>query len=60
MKNEENKAFEEERAAKFKEVVKPLEDFINDYGCPHDTIIITQSGAEFMCGNIGVAFKLRD
>ena len=60
MTNEEKKVFEQERREKFEEVVKPLEDFINKYGCPHDTIIINQLGAEFVCGEIGVAFKLRD
>jgi len=50
----------QERANDFKAACKPMEEFINKWGCPHDTVIITQSGAEFKTGEIGVPFKLRD
>ena len=49
-----------QRREEFKEACKPLEEFINKWGCPHDTIIIDQCGAEFKCGEIGIPFKLRD
>lgn len=51
---------DEKRIQEFIEACKPLEKFINKYGCPHDTIIITQDGAEFKTGEIGIPFRLRD
>ncbi len=42
------------------EACKKMEEFINEYGCPHDTIIITQRGAEFAAGKFAVPFKMRD
>jgi len=48
------------RMKEFKKACKKMEKFINKYGCPHDTIIITQTGTEFKTGEIGIPFKIRD
>ena len=37
-----------------------LEEFINKYGTPHSTLIITQSGAELFDGRCSVPFEIRD
>ena len=37
-----------------------LEDFVNEYMCPHDTLIVTQVGAEVVSGECFQPFVLRD
>ena len=54
------KTFTIEEIEAFKQLCKPLLDFLYEHGTPHSKIIIEQTGAEFVDGTIGVPFKLRD
>lgn len=48
------------RLAELEKIKKPLEDFINKYCCPHDTLIITQGHIELLSGEIVIPLKLLD
>ena len=50
----------EKRMEEFKELCKPLEDFLYKYGDPHTMIVIEQVGARILSGELGISFKLRD
>jgi hypothetical protein len=49
-----------ERREDFDKFAKIADDFINKYGNPHTTIIITQAGIEFLQAEMGNPFELRD
>lgn len=44
----------------FKTACQPVVDFLNKYGTPHSTIIVTQTHAEFVTGEMGVPFEPLD
>jgi hypothetical protein len=44
----------------FKEVVKPVVEWMHKSSTPHDTIIIRQDGAELVCGEMAVSFEVPD
>jgi hypothetical protein len=50
----------DEKMAAFKEAVKPLEEFVNKYCCPHDIIVIEQGHASVYSGEMAVPLKLLD
>lgn len=49
-----------DRQKDFEKAVKPVLEFLHKYGNPHCTIIITEAGAEFLIGEVGTSFELRD
>jgi hypothetical protein len=42
------------------EASKPMIDFLYKYGCPHSTIIITQTSVELCNGECGMPIEPRD
>lgn len=44
----------------FKDVCQPVVDFLNKYGCPHTTVIITQTSAELLEGECAAPFEPLD
>ena len=38
----------------------PLIGYLYKYGCPHSCIIITQTSAELLSGEVGIPFEPRD
>lgn len=36
------------KSQSFAEIVKPVQEWLNNNGCPHDTIIIDCNGARFV------------
>lgn len=51
---------DDKRLEEFKEVCKPVVDFLYKYGDPHSTVIITQVSAELKSGECGIPFEARD
>lgn len=51
-----NKNIEElnKKSQSFAEIVKPVQEWLNNNGCPHDTIIIDSDGARFVSDIMGV------
>jgi|GEM_PF-1793125 len=60
MINTENLDYNTERMEKLQEICKPIEDYINEYGNPHSTIIITQNGMAFTSDEFFIKFDIRD
>ena len=48
------------RINELEEVAKPVIEFLYKYGCPHSTVIITQTSAKLLSGECGVPFEPRD
>ena len=57
---EDEKEKENNRKEDIEEFSKIAEDFVNKYGCPHTTIIITQVGIDISDSRMGKSFVLRD
>lgn len=57
--HEDEKEKENNRKEDFEEFSKIAEDFVNKYGCPHTTIIITQEGIDVSDSRMGKSFVLR-
>ena len=56
MSDEEFKARREE----LERIAKPVVDFLYEYGCPHASVIITETSAELVFGECAVPFEPRD
>lgn len=52
--------FNEQRREKLLKLKKPLEDFMNQYCCPHDTLIVTQGHVELLSGEIAIPLEIMD
>ena len=48
------------KSEEFKEVCKPLVEYMQKYCCPHDTVLVTQSDAELVSGQMCVQFEVKD
>jgi hypothetical protein len=44
----------------FREALKPLEEFVNKYCCPHDIIVIEQGHVSIYSGEMAIPLKLLD
>lgn len=44
----------------FKRIAKPLVEWLQKNGCPHDRIIVEYSGAEFVSGEIAFSVEVPD
>lgn len=44
----------------FEAVAKPLVLWLQNHGCPHDTIIVKYDGAEFVCGEMAFSVEVPD
>lgn len=54
------KSLNEIRTEELKKIIEPLQEWINEYGTPHDKLIITQGNVEFVSGEFGIPLKIRD
>ena len=50
----------QKKVEEFKKLCQPLVDYLNEYGNPHQTIIITQADAELLSGEMATQFELVD
>lgn len=48
------------RSKEFKEACQPVVDFLNKYGCPHSTVIVTPANSEFLNGECVISYELLD
>lgn len=48
------------RKEELQKIIKPIEEFINKYCCPHDIIVITQGSAKIFSGEVVIPLKLLD
>lgn len=49
-----------ELTEQFKELARPLNDWLQQNFSPHHRIIITFDGAELLQGQMGVPFEIKD
>lgn len=54
-----NKELDEKLKA-FKEFAKVAEEFINKWGCPYTTVILTQGHIELLEGEMAIPLKILD
>lgn len=52
--------FNEQRREELLKLKKPLEDFMNKYCCPHDTLLVTQGHVELLSGEIAIPLEIMD
>ena len=52
--------FNKQRRAELEKLKEPIEDFINKWCCPHDTLIVQQGHIELLSGEIVIPLKLLD
>ena len=51
---------DKEKLEEFQKLTKPLNDWLQKNGHPHQRIIISFDGAELVEGVLGVPFKVKD
>ena len=52
--------FKKQKREEFEKLKKPLEDFMNKWCCPHDTLIVVQGHMELLNGEIGIPLEILD
>lgn len=52
--------YNEDDREEFKEACKPLVEYMQVHCCPHDTVLVTQSNAELVSGQVCVQFEVKD
>lgn len=52
--------FNKQKVEEFKKLKKPLEDFMNNYCCPHDILIATQGHMELLNGEMVESLNILD
>ena len=50
----------ERRSEELKKIIKPIEDYMNKWCCPHDMLIIQQGRAELFSGNLSMPLEIPD
>lgn len=50
----------ERRSEELKKIIKPIEDYMNKWCCPHDMLIIQQGHAELFSGNLSIPLEIPD
>lgn len=46
------------RTEELKKVIKPIEEFMNKYCCPHDKLIVEQGHAELLSGELCIPLEV--
>ena len=54
------KSLNEERRVELEKIIEPIQEWINEYGTPHDILIIQQGNAQLYSGELSIILKLRD
>lgn len=49
-----------QRMEELEKIKKPLEDFMNKWCCPHDTLIVTQGHMELLSGEVVIPLEILD
>ena len=49
-----------QRSEELQKVIKPIEEFMNKWCCPHDILIIQQGRAELFSGNLSIPLEVPD
>lgn len=52
--------FNKQKKIEFEKLKKPLEDFMNKWCCPHDTLIVTQGHMELLNGEMAMPLEILD
>jgi hypothetical protein len=52
--------FNKTRIEELEKIKKPIEDFLNKFCCPHDTLIATQGHMELLSGEIAIPLEILD
>ena len=52
--------FSKQRMEAFEKLKEPLENFVNKWCCPHDTLIVTQGHMELLSGEMAIPLKILD
>ncbi|NTU49582.1 MAG: hypothetical protein HGA87_01565 [Desulfobulbaceae bacterium] len=52
--------YTDEQREEFRALAEPLVKWLHLNGNPHQIITITQTGAELLCGEIGIPFQSPD
>lgn len=52
--------FKKQKREEFEKLKKPLEDFMNKWCCPHDTLIVAQGHMELLNGEIAIPLEILD
>lgn len=50
----------EQEREEFKEACKPLIAYMQKHCCPHDTVLVTQTDAELVSGQMCVGYDFND
>ena len=48
------------RMAELQKIIKPIEDYMNKYCCPHDMLVIQQGRAELFSGELSIPLEILD
>lgn len=52
--------YSEEDLKDFEKTVKPVVEWLQNHGCPHDRIIVEYDGAEFVSGEMAFPVEVPD
>ena len=49
-----------ERQEALEKIIKPLQEYMNDWCTPHDILIIQQGNAQLYSGELSIILEIRD
>ena len=54
------KSLNQNRREELEKIIEPLQEWINEWGTPHDILIIQQGNAQLYSGELSIQLKIRD
>jgi hypothetical protein len=48
------------RMTELQKIIKPIEDYMNKYCCPHDMLVIQQGNAQLFSGELSIQLEVQD
>jgi len=49
-----------QRTEELQKIIKPIEEFMNKYCCPHDMLVIQQGFVQLLSGEVGIPLEIPD
>lgn len=50
----------QKRREELEKIIEPIQEWINEWGTPHDILIIQQGNAQLYSGELSIPLKIRD
>ena len=54
------KPYNQVRREELEKIIEPIQEWINEWGTPHDILVIQQGNVSLYSGELSIQLKLRD